>query len=414
MGSIPITRSTPHRGATLFDASRHTPLGDSSWDANLARQALDELAAGAVAALAQRSPWQLEDGVGLSLYAGAAGVQWALRQLAARQLIELPAKLPGPDLRACDPPCADYRKLFERFAVPVSNSFLLGPVGVLMTLWQESADPGLLDRLDTLIGDNLQHPWMENLWGAPSTMLAALHLLEASGEERFAAHYRAGVQYLQEHLAYSTEYDCELWEIPLYGGSYRLLGAGHGFVGNAFAILRGLPLLDTASQRQWIDCIARTMTLTAVQRGGLANWPQSLGGDRPGRSEWLVQHCHGAPGIVIDLAALFGQVDNAFDALLLAAGELAWRAGPLAKYPGLCHGTAGNGYAFLKLYRASGDERWLDRARAFAVAGLQQRRALLAAGAGIDTTLWEGDMGLALYLADCLQAHSAFPTMDYF
>jgi hypothetical protein len=32
------------------------------------------------------------------------------------------------------------------------------------------------------------------------------------------------------------------------------------------------------------------------------------------------------------------------DELLLGAGETTWAAGPLAKGPGLCHGTAGNGY----------------------------------------------------------------------
>ena len=52
-------------------------------------------------------------------------------------------------------------------------------------------------------------------------------------------------------------------------------------------------------------------------------------------------------------------------ALAASAGELIWRAGPIRKGAGLCHGTAGNGFAFLKLLHATGDERWrvalLDR-----------------------------------------------------
>jgi hypothetical protein len=47
--------------------------------------------------------------------------------------------------------------------------------------------------------------------------------------------------------------------------------------------------------------------------------------------------------------------DGELDALLLAAGELVWRAGPLRKGANLCHGTAGNGYALLTLFRRSGD-----------------------------------------------------------
>jgi lantibiotic modifying enzyme len=59
--------------------------------------------------------------------------------------------------------------------------------------------------------------------------------------------------------------------------------------------------------------------------------------------------------------------NDALTQVLLAGGELTWRAGPLVKGAGLCHGTAGNGYAFLKLFARTGDERWLERARRFAM-----------------------------------------------
>ena len=55
------------------------------------------------------------------------------------------------------------------------------------------------------------------------------------------------------------------------------------------------------------------------------------------------------------------------DALLLAGGELTWAAGPLRKGANLCHGTAGNGLALLKLFARTADERWLERARRFAM-----------------------------------------------
>ena len=83
---------------------------------------------------------------------------------------------------------------------------------------------------------------------------------------------------------------------------------------------------------------------------------------RPRRTQW----CHGAPGIVTSFAAIAAD-DADLTGLLLAGGELTWRAGPLTKGPGLCHGTAGNGYAFLKLLDRTGDEHWLERARVFAM-----------------------------------------------
>jgi hypothetical protein len=95
--------------------------------------------------------------------------------------------------------------------------------------------------------------------------------------------------------------------------------------------------------------------------------------------------------------------------LALAGGELTWRAGPLVKGANLCHGTAGNGYAFFALLERTGDERWLARARAFAMHALGQvERARSTYGRGRHT-LWTGDLGTALYLADCLQGHGELP-----
>jgi len=74
----------------------------------------------------------------------------------------------------------------------------------------------------------------------------------------------------------------------------------------------------------------------------------------------------------------------------------------------ICHGTAGNGYALLKTFERTGDERWLDRARRFATHALEQveRR-----GRG-RYSLWTGDVGVALYAADCLEARAAYPILD--
>jgi hypothetical protein len=100
--------------------------------------------------------------------------------------------------------------------------------------------------------------------------------------------------------------------------------------------------------------------------------------------------------------------------LLVEGGDFTWLAGPLAKGSNLCHGTAGNGYAFLALHRRTGQPIWLERARAFAMTAIAQcREAREQLGRG-RYSLWTGDVGLAIYLADCRRGKPRFPTIDVF
>jgi Lanthionine synthetase C-like protein len=132
----------------------------------------------------------------------------------------------------------------------------------------------------------------------------------------------------------------------------------------------------------------------------------------PGAPKHLMQWCHGAPGIVAALADFPPRQSASMDALLIAAGQAIWQAGPLAKGYGLCHGTAGNGYAFLQLHQRSGDAVWLARARSFAMHALAQRELARQLHGQGRYTLWTGDAGLAVYLWDCLQATAGLPTLD--
>jgi hypothetical protein len=100
--------------------------------------------------------------------------------------------------------------------------------------------------------------------------------------------------------------------------------------------------------------------------------------------------------------------------LLLAGAELTWQAGAHRdeKGHGLCHGTAGNGFALVKMFARTGDERWLERARRFAVHALRQaerRRAELGVGR---YSLFTGDVGVALFAAACFDADARFPILD--
>jgi hypothetical protein len=103
---------------------------------------------------------------------------------------------------------------------------------------------------------------------------------------------------------------------------------------------------------------------------------------------------------------------DAWTELLLAAGRLVWDAGPLRDQPGLCHGTAGNAYALLSLWRRTGDELWLERAHAFAqhaAAQVEERATRLGRG---HHSLFTGDEGVALCLASCIERDARFPVAD--
>jgi DUF1680 family protein len=98
--------------------------------------------------------------------------------------------------------------------------------------------------------------------------------------------------------------------------------------------------------------------------------------------------------------------------VLGAAGALVWRAGPLAKGAGLCHGTAGNGFAFLKLHQRTGEARWLDAARRFAMHAMAQSDAEARALGAPRHSLCTADAGDALYAAACLDGTAVLPPLD--
>ncbi|KAK2096052.1 Glutathione S-transferase lancl1, partial [Saguinus oedipus] len=46
----------------------------------------------------------------------------------------------------------------------------------------------------------------------------------------------------------------------------------------------------------------------------------------------------------------------------MECSDVIWQRGLLRKGYGICHGTAGNGYSFLSLYRLTQDKKYLYRA----------------------------------------------------
>jgi hypothetical protein len=82
------------------------------------------------------------------------------------------------------------------------------------------------------------------------------------------------------------------------------------------------------------------------------------------------------------------------------------RRGLLRKGLGLCHGVAGNGYALLAHWRASGDARSLRRAAAFATWGAAYI-ASLERVPDSPHSLYEGLAGFGVFCLDMLQPAQA-------
>lgn len=398
----------------LFEPARHEALAPIAWDERRVRAAIEAIVRDTEAAFVPGRWWpmhpqDLDAGddpqqVSPSLYFGAAGVVWALRYLAA-----VGAVARGPwreDLVAL----RDANRAWLAAGDSDDHgSYLMGELPIAMMAAQDEPDGELARSLPALLERTLDHPARELMWGAPGALLAAAFLHERSGEARWAEAFRRIAARLASQLEWSDAHACHHWVQDLYGRRSTYLDAVHGFVATAAALLRGRHLLG--DWPAWERRIAATVSRTARHEDGRVNWPPQLSEVGSTPAKWLMQFCHGAPGFVICLARW---PTDELDALLLAAGETVWEAGPLAKGANLCHGTAGNGYAFLVLYGRSGDARWLERARAFAMHALAQSEADRRRFGQGRHSLWTGDPGLAVYLWDCLRGRAAFPTLDVF
>lgn len=246
------------------------------------------------------------------------------------------------------------------------------------------------------------------MWGMPGSMVAAVHMAKMTQEARWRCLFEVQAARLLAELEDTPQ--GPLWTQDLYGTKDRFLGPVHGFAGNVIPLLLGWDWLTPAQQAHVTEFVPKALEANAWRHEIGTTW-----GPRSKREKrlFICQHCHGAPGMVTAFAdAPFATPE--FDALLLDGGRFAWAAGPLTKGSNLCHGTGGNGYAFLKLYRRTNDPIWFDRARQFAMTAiLQYRGAQIVAGRG-RYSLWTGDVGLAIYLWDCVTGDARFPTIDVF
>src|SRR5262249_52728362 len=229
----------------------------------------------------------------------------------------------------------DYMKGME-LPDPRESALMMGATGSLIVAWRLAGDDTFADELVDRVRANVDNAAEEVMWGSPGTLIAARAMLEWTRDGRWREAWDESAEALLARRG-----DDGLWLQRLYGQEAKSLTPPHGLVGIVQALL---PLLDAERSEQLKRDTKAVLARTAVVENGLANWPPRDRPELPGPDgEIRVQWCAGAPGIVV------GAAEYMDPELMLAGAELVWRTGPPTqeKGPGICHGTSGNGYAFL-------------------------------------------------------------------
>jgi hypothetical protein len=416
----------------LIDQARHVPLRAIRWDAADAAKAMEEIITDALERFSPERFWPahpMDEGCAdgnSSVYFGAAGVIWGLEYL---------TRAVAPDAGADFRPVARWllNKTWEEMEgfgdYRQTGSLLFGDLGTALSIMRLTPEQVIADHVYARAVANLELPVRELMWGLPGSMLACLSMDQISRERpkdkdtgkdkeqfdkqqppdpRWRALFEAQAERLLAELQDTAA--GPIWIQDLYGRKQIYLGPVHGFAGNMIPLMRGWEWLTESQRARVAGAVPRTLGINARREDGLATWPPVVTEAPP---PWPCQHCHGAPGMVTAFAdAPFTSPE--LETLLVEGGNFIWAAGPLAKGSNLCHGTGGNGYAFLKMYKRTRNPVWLDRARTFAMTAIAQcRETRKEAGRG-RYSLWTGDIGLAVYLWDCLKAEPRFPTVDVF
>jgi hypothetical protein len=343
----------------LYRPEAFEPLTDETWDEARVRARIQSIVDETESAYDPETLWPAHEADAgnaalplKTLFVGAAGVVLALETLRRRAHAEVDTDLRQAIERALELEIAEPEMSpIESLPEPRRASLLFGETGVLLIAWALTPGPEIADRLYARVRENMTNNLDELMWGIPGTMLASHAMHRWTGESRWLDAWTDGARELR-----ARRHADGLWTQHFGRHDVRYLGPIHGAVGNTCVLLQGERGEDVE------PLVTTTASFLPLE-------------------------------------------------LLLAGAELTWRAGAHGadKGAGLCHGTAGNGYALLATFERTGDEHWLDRARRFAVHALAQIER-----ATPRHSLFGGDIGVALFASDCIDATPRFPVMDGF
>lgn len=300
-----------------------------------------------------------------SVYTGTSGIALLYLQLAVKG--------------SSDGESADYLAKALSYMEPALRSKLKGthgpaflcgepgPLAVAAVIYHKLHRPGesreLLDRLQSLkqhvVSTESDLP-DELLYGRMGYLYALMFVRKHIGEEAIDASIIKEV--MDRTLRSGTRLSKkDKWKCPLmykWHDQYYL-GAAHGVSGILFSMIQASEFL---SVKDLEESVKPTVDFSVSLRYPSGNYPSSI----DSKSDRLVHWCHGAPGFIHLFAIAYQKFgDEVYLREALACGDVIWKRGILKKGYGICHGTAGNAYGFLALFRITGDEKHLYRAVKF-------------------------------------------------
>lgn len=273
----------------------------------------------------------------------------------------------------------------------------LAPEFKTSQLFPQGSDEFFIGRAGYLAGIAVLRSWTGQSVLPDKDIFDICHAIVESGKQYSRNHYSpCPLMYAYYH----TEY----------------LGAGHGLAGILFALMLFPDYLKANPDSEQLvrSALAYMLQITPVDTGNLPSAMDEVSGQhRRPSSDILVHWCHGATGAVLVYARAFVLwKDPRYLLACRQCADVIWKRGLLKKGPGICHGVAGSAYAFLVLYRLTGEVFYLHRASMFAEF-MQSDTFKHARRPDCPYSLFEGLAGTACFYADLANpSHAAFPLMD--
>lgn len=225
--------------------------------------------------------------------------------------------------------------------------------------------------------------------GRAGLLLAAAILLDAATSLREVETGRLRAFGEQAMAALWQELDAKP---PIAEADIEYLGIAHGWAGLLYASLHWCSVADAAVPAGLPRRLDELGAL-AMPSGRGVEWPWLL--RRPGEPLTMAGWCNGTCGHVFLFSLSHRVLGREGDlALALRAGHRSWDAEENTDT--LCCGLAGRGYALLNLYRSTGEQLWLDRARDLVGRALHASRP----DPRYLHSLYKGRLGLAVLAAE--------------
>jgi serine/threonine protein kinase len=205
---------------------------------------------------------------------------------------------------------------------------------------------------------------------------------------------RIALKLEEEITCYSSIAECK--QVPM-------LGIAHGWAGLLYALMLWRKVCGKELAPHFRERLQQLEELGEPRGAGL-RWKIRLDTKRA-RVGYMSGWCNGAAGMVF-LWLLANEIYGEAHFLELAekAARNAWEDADRATT--LCCGSAGSAYALLAFYRAQQEKSWLTRAEEFT------EKAVQNASAGAESSLYKGDLGIALLANEI--AHPTYASMPVF